>query len=297
MSTEPSGVAHRGHAASIGDEHANDAPSSQVRFGTVGSVAWIAAGGAHADATPLLLLHGLSDSAECWMPIVSHFAGDRMVVAVDARGHGRTPLGDEAFSIAALARDAVAVVREVVRRPAFVVGHSMGGLVAEEIALTEPDLVAALLLEEPAWSAASETSDDGVPAFIATFFATFAGVPEDKLVRWSQAQCPTWAEDEHGPWARAKVQVDQRLAQAPQDWGGRDWLEELAKLTCPVTLVTGVPERGSVLNSAERARAAELLGDNLVDVQLPGAGHSARRDDRAGFIAALDHALETVVET
>jgi lipase len=244
----------------------------------------------------MLLLHGLSDSAECWMPFVRHFAGDRMVVAVDARGHGRTPLGDEAFTMAALARDAVAVLREVVGRPALVVGHSMGALVAEEIALTAPDLVAALVLEEPAWSAASDTSDDGVPTFMAASFAAFAGVPEVNLARWSQAQNPAWADDEHGLWARAKVQVDQRLAQVAQDWGGRDWLEELAMVTCPVTLVTGVPERGSVVSAADRARAAELLGDNLVDVQLPGAGHSARREDRAGFIAALDHALGTVVE-
>jgi len=265
-----------------------------VRSGTVGAVAWASAGDPGSAATPVLLLHGVSDSGECWDPVVRHLASERLVVTVDARGHGRTPLGDEPFTMAALAHDAVDVLREVVGRPAVVVGHSMGALVAEEIALSEPDLVRALVLEEPGWHTPVGASVDGVPTFLAAFFASFAGVPAHALEHWSQAENPAWPDDEHAPWAHAKTQVDQRLARTPQDWGGRDWVEDLALVTCPITLISGAPERGSVVTADARARAAELLGDGLVDVQLATVGHNARREDRAGFLAALDAALDGV---
>ena len=260
----------------------------------VDGVAWASAGDPGSPAVPVLLLHGVTDSGECWAPVARHLAGSRLVVTVDARGHGRTPLGDEPFTIAALARDAAAVVGAVVGRPVVVVGHSMGGIVAEELALTAPALVAGLVLEEPAWDGAADRTADGVPAFLPGFLASFAGVPEDALVAWSRRANPTWADDEHGPWARSKTQLDQRLVQVPHEWAARDWVAALADVAAPVALVTGVTERGSVVDAAARARAHAVLGDRLTDVVLPTAGHNARRDDRAGFLAALDAALARV---
>jgi lipase len=242
---------------------------------------------------PVLLLHGVTDSAECWGSVVRHLAADRLVVAVDARGHGRTPLGDEPFTIGALASDAAVVLRAVVGRPTLVVGHSLGGVVAEELALTEPGLVAGLVLEDPAWVTGAPTPGRA-PEFLQGWLSTFAGVDAAELERWARRDNPTWPDDEIAPWARSKTQVDQRLGRIAHDWHGRDWVEALADLGCPVTLVTGDQTRGSIVGPAEVGRAAALLGDLLVHVPIAGVGHSVRHEALATYLAALDGALVRV---
>ena len=251
-------------------------------------IRWGGGGGA-----PVLLLHGVTDSAECWGSVVRHLVGGRPVVAVDARGHGRTPLGAGPFSIGALASDAAEVLRTIVGQPALVVGHSLGGLVAEELALTEPGLVAGLVLEDPAWVTGPPTPGSA-PEFLRGWLSMFAGVPADELERWARRENPTWPDDEKVTWARSKTQVDQRLGRIAHDWHGRDWVEALAGLTCPVTVVTGDQAKGSVVGAAHVERAAALLGDLLVHVPIPGVGHSVRHEGLTAYLAALDAALVRV---
>ncbi|PVU83209.1 hypothetical protein DDP54_09635 [Cellulomonas sp. WB94] len=245
---------------------------------------------------PVLLLHGVTDSAECWGSVVRHLAGGRPVLAVDARGHGRTPLGDETFTIGALASDAAEVLRVVVGGPALVVGHSLGGLVAEEIAVTEPGLVAGLVLEDPAWDTGAPTPGRA-PEFLQGWLSMFAGVPAGELERWARRENPTWPDDEMVTWARSKTQVDQRLGLVAHDWHGRDWVEALAQVACPVTLVTGDQTRGSIVGTLPVERAAALLGDLLVHVPIEGVGHSVRHEGLATYLAAVDDALARVDAT
>ncbi|MGV8979321.1 MAG: alpha/beta fold hydrolase [Cellulomonas sp.] len=254
----------------------------------IGFVRW--GGGA---GVPVLLLHGVTDSAECWGSVVRHLAGGRPVVAVDARGHGRTPLGDEPFSIGALASDAAEVLRVVAGAPALVVGHSLGGVVAEELALTEPGLVAGLVLEDPAWETGPPTPGHA-PEFLRGWLSMFAGVPAAELERWARRDNPTWPDDEIAPWARSKTQVDQRLGRIAHDWHGRDWVEALGQLRCPVTLVTGDLARGSIVSLAHVGRATELLGDLLVHVPIADVGHNVRREALATYLAAVDGALARI---
>jgi lipase len=256
----------------------------------VGYAVW----GAPGDALPVLLLHGVTDSAECWDPVARHLAADRLVVAVDARGHGRTPLGDVPFTVASLAADALAVLAHITDGPVLVVGHSMGGLVAQELALTAPHLVAGLVLEDPAWSAGQPATDDGVPTFLAPFLLSFAGVDAAVLEADNRRRETRWADDEHAPWARSKAQLDQRLVHVPHEWRGRDWIEALAGVRCPVTLVTGDVARGALVGAGDVGRARELLGDRLTHVPVAGVGHSVRREDRVAFLGAVEGALARV---
>ena len=100
------------------------------------------------DAPPTLLLHGLSGSRLAYRAVVGHLDGD--VWNVDLRGHGessRAPL--ESYDAASYAADIAALIDSEIGRPALVVGHSLGGVVAAELARSRPDLVAAVFLEDP----------------------------------------------------------------------------------------------------------------------------------------------------
>jgi pimeloyl-ACP methyl ester carboxylesterase len=79
--------------------------------------------------TPVLvLLHGLGLNGAVWEPFVAHLAGwPGRIVIPDLRGHGRSPHAD-AYSTEAQAADVAALVQS--ERGVYVIGHSMGGMIA-----------------------------------------------------------------------------------------------------------------------------------------------------------------------
>lgn len=257
--------------------------------GMVGHIAWEATG--EGSGVPLVALHGVTDSGACWGPLMPHWARSRTVVTIDAPGHGRSGLSHGPFTIAVLAADTAAVIREVLGTPAVVLGHSLGGLTAQELALGCPELVAALVLEDPAWRRDRDVDSDGVPHWLHSFVRSFAGASRGQLESRSRVENPHWPDDEHGPWAASKRQLDQGLVDVPHVWDARDWVESLASVQAPVTLITGEPGRGAIVDQDQVERAAAILGPRLTHVPIAGAGHSIRRDQRGPFLATVERAL------
>jgi 3-oxoadipate enol-lactonase len=96
---------------------------------------------------PLLLIQGMSGTHLSWgEPFVQDLERDFAVVAYDHRGIGRSDPVSGPFSIAELAEDAVGVLDELGWETAHVLGISMGGMVAQELALRHGDRVRTLAL-------------------------------------------------------------------------------------------------------------------------------------------------------
>jgi pimeloyl-ACP methyl ester carboxylesterase len=96
---------------------------------------------------PLLLIMGMSGTHLSWgEPFVADLARDYDVVAYDHRGIGRSDPEAEAFSIVDLAEDAVGVLDALGWDDAHVLGISMGGMVAQELALRHPERIRTLTL-------------------------------------------------------------------------------------------------------------------------------------------------------
>jgi esterase len=94
---------------------------------------------------PVLILHGLLGSARNWATIAKHLAGAYRVLAVDLRNHGRSPWADE-MGYEAMAEDLAALIAGLGLASPAVVGHSMGGKVAMQLALAHGDAVARLVV-------------------------------------------------------------------------------------------------------------------------------------------------------
>lgn len=239
------------------------------------------------ERTPLVLLHGLTDSAACWPSVVAEFGATRRVIALNARGHGGAPLPDEQFTISALAADAVRALREV--GPAIVLGHSMGGATAGALASQEPELVSALILEDPAWQGGGV--DGGAPAWLGDTVRRLAGRPRSELAAIAEVDCAGWPAPEVDGWIDAKRGLDRRLAEVPQQWQERDWVAAMAEVAVPVTLITGENARGSIVTPAQVDVVRAALGERLTHVPVPGAGHNIRREAPAVFLAAVRDAV------
>jgi pimeloyl-ACP methyl ester carboxylesterase len=95
--------------------------------------------------TPLLVLHGSVMSADAMAPLVERFAKTRPVIALDARGHGRTPDIAGPITYELLADDAAGVLAALDVKTADVLGYSMGGTTAIVMAIRHPERVNKLI--------------------------------------------------------------------------------------------------------------------------------------------------------
>ena len=96
---------------------------------------------------PVLFMHGYTSTIALWQDQVPVFSPDYRLIRMDLRGHGESEGTDmDGYDFAALAGDALAVLdREGVER-ATIVGHSMGGMVAQELLARHGDRVGAAVL-------------------------------------------------------------------------------------------------------------------------------------------------------
>jgi 3-oxoadipate enol-lactonase len=94
----------------------------------------------------VLFLHGLGGCWRDWDPQIESWRADHRVVVVEHRGHGRSDRVPGPYSTRLFATDALAACRLLGVDHAVVVGLSMGGMVAQELALADPGFVDALVL-------------------------------------------------------------------------------------------------------------------------------------------------------
>ena len=101
----------------------------------------------HGNGPPMLMLSGTACDGAFWTPHqVPEFSRDHAVIILDQRGMGKTVTRSDDYSTSRLATDAAEVIKQVGLGPAIVVGHSMGGRVAQLVALDHPATVKALIL-------------------------------------------------------------------------------------------------------------------------------------------------------
>ncbi len=114
-----------------------------------GDVALAASVAGTLGAPPVLFLHGLSGSRDTWDETAAPLLGRCEIWTLDFRGHGHSAWVPH-YELEGYVSDAAAAL-EVIGRPAVVIGHSLGAVVAGVLAQRPHPLVRAVLLEDPPW--------------------------------------------------------------------------------------------------------------------------------------------------
>ncbi|MDI7863009.1 alpha/beta hydrolase [Rhizobiaceae bacterium n13] len=132
----------------------------------------------------IVLVHGWCCDHSYCVAQVDHFSGQgRRVVAVDLRGHGRSDKPQQTYSMQVFADDVAWTCGELGLVKPIVVGHSMGGIVAFELAARYPDLPGAIVMLDAA-VARPAASRAAVPALIEMLGgANFADILRDFVDR------------------------------------------------------------------------------------------------------------------
>jgi pimeloyl-ACP methyl ester carboxylesterase len=100
----------------------------------------------HGQGPPLILLHGAYMTAGMMAPLVPGLAATRQVIVPEMQAHGRTADADRPLTYEQMADDTAALARHLELGQADVVGYSMGGGVALQLAIRHPELVRRLVI-------------------------------------------------------------------------------------------------------------------------------------------------------
>jgi len=100
----------------------------------------------HGTGRPLILLHGGLGAIEMFGPNLPALAKGRQLIAVDLQGHGRTADTDRALSVALMSDDIAALIKHLGLASADVMGYSLGGGVALQLAIRHPEVVGKLVV-------------------------------------------------------------------------------------------------------------------------------------------------------
>jgi pimeloyl-ACP methyl ester carboxylesterase len=228
---------------------------------------------------PLLLLHGLGGSHDDWRLQLAPFAEHFRVIVPDLRGFGASERR-EPFTIQQHARDMVALLAALGAPRAHVVGLSMGGAVAIEMALAAPRAVGALVLANTAPGFTLTTWQRRRMAWLRVLVATFLGVGAVARL-YGRGYFPS----------RGQGRLRKRLIRRASATNRWVYLASLRSLTrwnaesrlraieAP-TLVLGA--QFDMTSSAEKRRWAARIPRSRF-VELPGSRHHSEQDSPERF--------------
>ena len=133
----------------------------------------------HGAGRPLLLLHGAYMTVDTLGPILPGLAESRQVIAVELQGHGHTADIDRPITYEQMADDAAALLAHLGVNRVDVVGYSMGGGVALQLAIRHPGVVRRLVVASASYRL------DGMPTVALQMFPSitpelFAGSPMEE---------------------------------------------------------------------------------------------------------------------
>ncbi|MEW6633311.1 MAG: alpha/beta fold hydrolase [Pseudomonadota bacterium] len=209
---------------------------------------------------PVLLIHGVGMDAEIWLPQIAAMQDRFDVIAIDMLGHGASPLPPENAGLSDFADQAIRLLDHLGLDSVAVVGHSMGALVAQELALRAPSRVGSLVclnavfrrppeLAQAVRERAAALGGPGDPSAIA---ATIA--------RWFGNPIPPALADAAATARLALESVDaDGYARTYRLFAGADTVhaDRLADLAAPALFMTGSEDRNSTpAMSAAMARLA-----------------------------------------
>ena len=241
----------------------------------------------------LTLIQGLGFDSYGWGPVLGKFAEHFRLVLMDNRGSGRSDIPSRSLKIADMAQDVVSVFDHAGIRRSNVLGASLGGMVAQELAVLHPGRVSRLALActTPGWPFAFP-----MPASSALLTTALRRLPREVALRRLVQNALSPQTLKHHPELVERLvtyqqsrPVDHR-AWSAQALAGASYAGRLtqSRIRAPTLVVHGGEDK------VVDPRNGKLLADRIPGAQLvvfPGLGHLLFWEDPENFAAAVTEFL------
>lgn len=237
-------------------------------------------------APAVVMIHGWNCRKEDWRAQIEHLKDRHELLAIDLPGHGGSPAGDrEDWSIPAFAEDVMDILKAVSSDAVILMGHSMGGTVALEVAARIPERVRGVILVDTFLIDYGELKPETIDGFYRPFSENFKGAVSDLI------------ENTTGPQASddLKQRLKEEMSGADPAWALKVWWELLnwdpepafKALQAPVHAINCplIPDR-------TRHRLAPYMDETVV----PETGHFLHQEAPDAFNRTLDAVIPAIAD-
>jgi pimeloyl-ACP methyl ester carboxylesterase len=195
---------------------------------------------------PLVMLHGAFANVDMFGPLVPALAETRTVITAELQGHGRTADVDRPFSLPQFADDVAALLQYLDIEQADIFGYSMGGYVAQQVAIRHPELVRKLVIASAAFNKEGVYPEvwEGIEALTPELFE--GSPPQTEYARLAP-------NPENWPVLIEKVK---QMERAFDGWPA----EDVAAIEAPTLLIVGDAD---ILRPQHIAEMFQLLGGGV----------------------------------
>ncbi len=233
---------------------------------------------------PLLLLPAMTQTWDAWLPVIPALAPHFSVAAVDLRGHGASDHPERGYNLSDYAADVVALTERLGWRQPNVIGHSLGGSVAQIAEARFPGWARRMVIEDT--PPHLDRADSRVVLLAKGYLKMLAMPPEDVAAHFRRV---------NRGWSDTRIEAAARAAQATAPGVLTAYLaqeepltlaESVAAVRCLVLLVYGDTASGGFVSDADAALYRALLANGRA-IQIPGAGHSLHARNPDAFVQAV----------
>jgi pimeloyl-ACP methyl ester carboxylesterase len=252
----------------------------------------------HGSGSPLVLIMGLRRNAEWWHLQIPELSKDFKVVAFDNRGAGRSDKPEMEYSIRLFADDTAALMDFLGIGQAHILGISMGGYIAQELAINYPEKVNRLIV--------GCTSCGGTRAVIMSpermekFTANKGLTPEQILRKDMDLYFSDRFISEQPDWIEEFVERSLRFYQPPDAFFRQfnaclkhDTVDRLAKITAPTLIIAGDDDH--LVPSQNSLTLKELIPHARLEL-FEGCRHCFFMEESDRFNATVTEFLKSTSE-
>jgi pimeloyl-ACP methyl ester carboxylesterase len=234
--------------------------------------------------TPIVLIHGAGSRWQPFQPILPKLSETYHVYALDLRGHGRSSHTAGAYHLDDFTRDVHHFIMEEVQAPVAIYGHSLGALVAINLAAKQPQDLCALILGDPPLYHHDTTIQDTFwhQAFIDLLDFMIAHPDPVEMESWLAHNIPTMTPGRRAERVRSLEGLDPDVIRAiisNKQMKGVNFTDLVRRVLCPVLLLRGKPTLGSALREQDvnfamthfpniRMLEMETVGHGIVPAEL-----------------------------
>lgn len=249
------------------------------------------------DGTPVVLIHGYTDSARDWVPLIPYLSPRLKLIVVDIRGHGRSAKPECCYTRLDFAYDIKLLLDALKVERAAVVGHSMGSFIAQTLAEYWPERTARVVLISS--SGGARQGGPPRPPRLGYYVAAIRQLqepidPDSKfMIEWWSS--PTAVDPDFVRRQRQDAAaIPLRVWLAVLDQGLLDDLEygdlqrSLTRLKAPALLIWGSAD--PIMDEELRATLREALPQAEVKI-FPGLGHNPFWEQPAQCAAVINEFL------
>lgn len=265
----------------------------QVSLRPDGRELWIRQEGSGPD---VVLIAGIGDDHGVWDGVFELLARRHRVTAFDNRGVGRSAIGPEPVTIAAMAADTIGLLAALEIERAHLVGSSMGGAIAQEVALADADAVSSLALVGT-WGERDEHLSRAI-----RHIGRLLGLIEDPVEAFDAISLWAYSGQAHADGTVARL-LEAALASDAPEQSLDDFERTVDALVAhdPGIRLAGIAEPTMVVVGSEDRlcpprlgrRLAELIPDSRLEV-LPDRSHQPFQEDPEAFVDLLERFFSDV---